>query len=400
MRKDKLTIHVVANAALGPSLSGGDRIFIECVRRWAKWGHKVSVYLWEEGLEMCRRNKLKRINFVVWPLGGLSKLGFAVGYLARTIGGCFKVLRMDAKKNRRKIIVYSASDFWPDALPAFLMSRKLKAKWVAAFYLFAPNPFKGFTGEYQLPSVRGLFYFLSQKPIYWLTKKFADLIFVTYDLDRLPFEKDGVPKEKIKVMYGGVDLQVANSVRKESGIHYEGCFVGRFHPQKGLKELIETWFLVCRTKKAAKLALIGTGEKEWEDWLSQEVSKRDLKNNVDFLGFLDGEKKFKILKSARVYLCTNLYDSGGMATIEAMACGLPVVSFDIPAIRSLIPKGTLRVSFRDTQAFSKTVLNLLENNELSAKISQEALEFAQDWDWDKRAKRALDFLEELPITEK
>lgn len=393
MKKSNLTINIIANAALGPSLSGGDRIFIESARRWAKWGHKVNIYVWEEGLRMCQRNKLTGVNYILWPIGRLKKLGFTATYLLRTIKGCFEVYKMKLQKG--KVVIYSASDFWPDSLPGFLMSQRLKAPWAAAFYLFAPNPFKGFTGDYQLPSLRSLFYFLGQRPIYWFIKKFADLIFVTYDLDRVPFEKDGIPKEKIKVMYGGVNLQEVKNSSPKKKSYYTACFVGRFHPQKGLKELVEAWDLVCQSRKGAKLALVGTGEEKWGKWLREEVQKRGLKDNVDFLGFLDGKEKFKVLKSARVYLCTNLYDSGGMATIEAMATGLPVVSFDIPAIRSLIPSGTLRVPFRDSRAFAKAVLKILEDKELSDKISWEALDLAKEWDWDKRAKRSLGFLEEL-----
>jgi glycosyltransferase involved in cell wall biosynthesis len=280
------------------------------------------------------------------------------------------------------------------------MSRKLKAPWVAAFYLFAPNPFRGFTKEFQIPSLKNIFYFLSQKFIYWLIKKFADLVFVTYDLDRIPFIKQGIPQEKVKAIYGGVDIETIGKVKPSAKNRYTACFVGRFHPQKGLKELVSIWKLVCQQKKTAQLALIGTGEKETVAWLKQQFKKKNLSKNVSFFGFLDGIEKYKILKSSKVYLCSNLYDSGGMATIEAMACGLPVVSFDIPQIRSLIPKGTLRVPFRDTEVFAREILRVLEDNKLSAKISKEGLSLAKDWDWGKRAERILNFCKAITKEEK
>lgn len=391
----RLTINIIANAALGHSLSGGDRIFIESARRWTRWGHTVNVYVWEEGREMCQRNKLEGVNFVLWPLGNFKRFGFSIGYLFRTIKGCLEVLKMTSLGEREKVVIYSASDFWPDSLPAFLMSERFKAPWVAGFFLFAPNPFRGFTGDFQFPSLRSAFYFFGQKPIYRLIKRAADLIFVTYDLDRIPFERDGVSPERIKAVYGGVDLREVEESSANKGGHYTGCFVGRFHPQKGLEELVEIWALVCRSRRKARLALIGTGEKKWEKWLRQEVKRKNLEGNVDFLGFLDGREKFKVLKSAKVYLCTSLYDSGGMATIEAMAAGLPVVSFDIPAIRSLIPRGTLRVPFRDSQSFAKAVLRILADENLSARISCDASSLAKEWDWNKRARRSLRFFEEL-----
>ena len=73
--KDKVAFHVIANAALGSSLSGGDRIFIECARGWAEAGHKVHVYVWEEGYEMCKRNKLDNIKYIIWSASRFKGFG-------------------------------------------------------------------------------------------------------------------------------------------------------------------------------------------------------------------------------------------------------------------------------------------------------------------------------------
>jgi hypothetical protein len=53
----KNRLHLIALASLGQGLSGGDRIYIELSRRWSKVV-PVTVYVWEEGRQMCRREKL------------------------------------------------------------------------------------------------------------------------------------------------------------------------------------------------------------------------------------------------------------------------------------------------------------------------------------------------------
>jgi len=40
---------------LTPFLSGGDRIFIECAKRWAGFGYEVYVHTWEGGYALCKR---------------------------------------------------------------------------------------------------------------------------------------------------------------------------------------------------------------------------------------------------------------------------------------------------------------------------------------------------------
>jgi glycosyltransferase involved in cell wall biosynthesis len=73
---------------------------------------------------------------------------------------------------------------------------------------------------------------------------------------------------------------------------------------------------------------------------------------------------------------------------------LPVVSFDFPATRSLLPRGTVRVPFRDGKAFGQAVLKLLDDPHLYAQTKADALGLAAQWDWDARAKRTLEFFEE------
>lgn len=392
-----LSINIIANGIWGPEgLSGGDRIFIESARRWAKLGYKVNIFGWEDTLEMCKRNNLKGVKYILWPAKRYQKLGFLPLYFIRTIKGCLEA--MHPPRLSEKVVVYSASDFWPDSLPGLVMSMRLKdAKWIGSFYLFAPNPLKGFSGQTKLrvPTIKSIFYYFSQKPIIWLLERFADLIFVTYDLDKERFIKMNIQPKRIKVIYGGVDLTIPQTVQTPKRKTYDGVFVGRFHPQKGLFELIETWYHVCKVKDNARLAIIGLGEPEQEKKLREMIKKYKLNSKIDLLGALDGREKYKILKSSMVYLCTNLYDSGGMATIEAMAAGLPVVSFDIAAIRSLIPKGTLSVSFKNTKKFAKATLRLLEDRKLYERISKEAVSLASEWDWDSRAKRILGFMKEL-----
>ncbi len=72
-------------------------------------------------------------------------------------------------------------------------------------------------------------------------------------------------------------------------------------------------------------------------------------------------EKYKILKSSKIFLHTSIYDNSGMTAAEAMACGLPAVRFDIPALRIAYPKGMLVVPLKDSPKFAKAVLQLLED---------------------------------------
>lgn len=88
-----------------------------------------------------------------------------------------------------------------------------------------------------------------------------------------------------------------------------------------------------------------------------------------------------------------IYDSGGMAACEAMACGLPGVSFDLPALKTYYPKGMIKTPCYDLKAFAENILKLLADEKLYKRTAKDALEWAKEWDWDKKAEDLLSLLE-------
>lgn len=396
----KLNIHIIANAALGPYLSGGDRIFIECARRWASWGNKITIYVWEEGREMCRRNGLEGVDYIIWPAERYKRFGFGFNYLMRVLVGVSRVLKMKGALAKGKTIVYSSSDFWPDSFPAFLLHKKLKgSKWVAGFYLFAPNPFKGFRGMYKkgikIPSLKEFLYYIHQWPVYHLIKNKANMVFVTCDEDKERFVAVGRNPLNVVAVKGGVFAKDARGrlVEPDSPKAYDACFVGRFHPQKGIIELIKIWRYVCNSRPAARLAVIGAGSPAYHEEVLKEINAQGLKKSIDLLGFIDGEDKYRVFTKSMVIVHPAVYDSGGMAACEGMAWGLPAVGFDLPALRTYYPKGMLKSPLNNLEAFAGHILSLLNDPELYLKTRQDALTLAMEWDWDQRAKDILNVVE-------
>lgn len=392
-----MQINVVsyAYAGTGTEASGGDKIFVEFAKRWARKS-EVHIYTLEEGYKLCRKNGVEGVTYKVVRLDQKEFL-FPILYTVKTIRGCIEALRV--RSDSDNLAIYSSSDFWPDAIPAFIMKKMLKnAKWVAGFYLFAPRPLRnqnetGYRGGYAKLSLTNLIYYFSQQLIYRIMKRNADFIVVANELDKRIFVKDGFPSDRIEPIYGGVDIGAIRRTPTPSDTKYDGCFVGRLHPQKGPLELIRIWKLVCTAKPDATLALVGEGPLENE--IRDEIGKSELSDNIFMLGWVEGQKKYKVLKSSKVFLHTPVLDTGGMAAAEGMACGLPVVAFDLPGYLFSYPRGMIKVQNGDIKAFANAVIELLRDQKLYDKISKEALSFSLEWDWDSRALHVLNEIELL-----
>lgn len=391
-----LRINIIANTIIEPGMSGGNRIFIECAKRWTKQGIKIKVFTSDAGKDLCRLNGLEKVDFKVWNLPykkeRFSKFEAFFLYILGVIVGSFNAFK--TKFEDEKKIIYSSSDFWPDSMPGLIMKlRHPSSVWVAGFYLFVPNPFTKESPYKGKRLIIGLFYYLSQKPIYWLVKRYADMVFVTSEPDIKNFISKRLPSSRVIAIRGGVDIKIPALVPEPKEKEYDAVFIGRFHPQKGVLKLIDIWKLVCKKKRKAKLAMIGIGELEKD--IQEKIERDGLENNIELLGFKDGTEKIKIFKSSKIVLHPAIYDSGGMAACEAMACGLPGVSFDLEALKTYYPKGMIKTPCYDFKAFAQNIIELLEDEELYIKMREDSITWAKEWDWDKRAEDILKIMRRL-----
>lgn len=391
-----INFHFFALGAYGEGISGGDRIFMELSRRWGKRKDCfVTIYVWSEGYKMCKRQDLsaKNLRFKVSLMKPWKNLGFFVNYIARIFEGVRLGLTIKLE-NGENTIIYSASEFWMDSLPCVILKfRFRKTKWVAAWFQTAPSPLKGFSeGKRQNRYYfSALLYWLAQLPVKPFISKYADFVLVNNESERKQFpdlSKDG----GIIVTLGAVDLKKINSYIKKHGKtekKYDAVFQGRFHPQKGVIELVRIWKKVVDKIPSAKLAMIGDGP--LMDNVKSEIKNLNLEENVDVLGYLfDGEKKYKVFSQSKVVLHPAFYDSGGMASAEAMAFGLPAVGFNLKSYESYYPKGMVKVKIGNLGAFSGEVIRLLRDLKLRIKMADEAVVMIRErWSWDTRAQEIL-----------
>lgn len=393
--KNSKNIIIIALASHGEGISGGDRIYIEFARQWAETT-QVTIITWQEGFNMCQRSELKEntnLNFEVIDLNFFDNKGFFVSYMARIFYG-IKWAAANANSLKKQTIIYSASDFWMDSIPALILKIKNRAVvWAASWYQTAPNPLKGFNSENRQSGYRvsAFLYWLVQLPVKPLIKKFADFVLVNNDLeqDQFPELKN---KNRTVVVYGGVDINKIKTYLKKYksvGRKYDAVFQGRFHPQKGVVELVQIWKLVTERIPQANLVMIGDGP--LKNLVEEKIKELNLTKNIFLQGYLlDGQKKYQIFSRSKLVLHPSFYDSGGMASAEAMAFGIPCIGFDLAAYKSYYPKGMLKVKIGDLEAFSGQIVKLIQNPKMCKEIGKQAQSDVNlNWSWSKRANDVL-----------
>lgn len=392
------TFHIFANAALGEGLSGSDRIFIEFSKRLSK-KFNIFIYVWSEGYRMCLRQNLKEsksVKFAIMNVYFWPKMGFLICYLYRIFASCMEAIKLNISESE-SVILYSASEFWMDSLPAFILKMRYpKVRWIAAWFQTAPNPVKGFSEGKRKSSYKlsALYYWLMQLPIRPLIKKYADFVLVNNELEKKQFSaKD--KQNKVLVILGAVNMEAINSYIENSNkqlIIYDGVFQGRFHPQKGVLELIDIWKFVFKKLPKAQLAMIGDGP--LMNKVKLKIKDEKLENNIKLFGYVfDGPTKYRIFSQSKIVLHPAFYDSGGMASAEAMAFGLPCIGFDLESYHSYYPKEMIKIKIGDLESFADMVVTLIKDQNRREKLGKEAKQvIIKNWSWDQRVDQLLGIL--------
>lgn len=163
--------------------------------------------------------------------------------------------------------------------------------------------------------------------------------------------------------------------------HFVTC--ARFDYCKGLDLLIEAFAVFSKSDSEWDLLIAGDGNLQRK--LRKRVVERGLEKRIIFLGHVKDVRS--LLTDASVYLMTSRYEGFPMSITEAFETGLPVLSFDIPAMLPFKESGAAEtVECYDVQRFAEAMLDITGSYEKRLNLSKNALAFARELSPEKIAE--------------
>ncbi|MEJ2347977.1 MAG: glycosyltransferase family 4 protein [Patescibacteria group bacterium] len=200
----------------------------------------------------------------------------------------------------------------------------------------------------------------------------------------------GFPEHKISVIYHGVDEAFIKYVprrrsflRRKYGVSdsFVVINVGQMIPRKNQLELVK----LLSGMSNVVLIIVGDGpEKTRVKMLAEEMSVRLL----HFECITDAQL-IDLYNISDVYVHTSFLEGFGLTITEALACGLPVIAYNVADFKNLINNSGFVLPKGDTIGMKKTIQNIKDNSELRESLSESVNRASKKFTWTKAAHEHL-----------
>lgn len=161
-------------------------------------------------------------------------------------------------------------------------------------------------------------------------------------------------------------------------------FMSRLDRKKGIDLLVRCFANVHRQAPDAVLVIAGDGRDEFKEQLKAETKRLGIADHVLWTGFLTGDDKRAAFADAAVFVLPSYSENFGIAVVEAMAAGLPVVVSDEVGIHGDIADAAAGLVVRcEVNALTQAILQLLNDAALRLSLGRNgkhlaATKYSQD----------------------
>lgn len=189
----------------------------------------------------------------------------------------------------------------------------------------------------------------------------------------------GLDPDAIRVIHNGVDIEFFKPDEHQHREPDQILAVGRLVPKKGFGNLLDACRLLKNRKISFHCLIAGDGQEA--EQLRRKQHELDLTDEVEFVGAKRQDEIVELMHKSTILCLPCTIDADGnrdalpTVILEAMACGLPVVSTNLSGIPEMIDSGVdgLLVEPDDPVSLSEQIIQLLSSEKLRTKLADGGL---------------------------
>ena len=160
----------------------------------------------------------------------------------------------------------------------------------------------------------------------------------------------------------------------------------------GIDTLIDAFALLRARRPELSISLRIVGEGKEREQLERQAADLGLSKEISFMGRIANDKLPEVINQFDIFVALSRIESFGVAVVEAMATGCPVIVSDAPGFTEIVEHGQsgLIVKRDDPQQASEAMENLVDHEELRLSLAKNGRERVRAlYDWGKNVEEMI-----------
>lgn len=216
--------------------------------------------------------------------------------------------------------------------------------------------------------------------------------------ERVAVVRNGYDRERYKLIE---DRGVVEQVLQKYNLRQPYIlYLGRLELKKNTPGLVQAFGILQHSSRfmphnpELKLLLIGQPGFGFEK-VTEAIVESNLHNEIIMLGWVDEADLPYLMAGAKLFVFPSFYEGFGIPVLEAMACGVPVVASDIPALREVAGEAAYFIDSYSPENIAEGISLVLGDEHLQEDLKIHGLARAEDFSWEKCAKETWEVLESI-----
>ncbi|MBX2992931.1 MAG: glycosyltransferase family 4 protein [Bacteroidetes bacterium] len=178
-------------------------------------------------------------------------------------------------------------------------------------------------------------------------------------------------------------------VREKYHLHKKFILtVGTLEPRKNIPTLLKAFAFIA--KQDVNVELVLAGKKGWlYDSIFAEIRSLGIESRVKFPGFVPLTDMPALYAMAEVFVYPSLYEGFGIPPLEAMSCGVPVITSNVSSLPEVTGDAAILVNPHDVRELAEQIGSLLNDDQLRKRYALAGRERAQRFSWKEFSRQIL-----------
>lgn len=212
-----------------------------------------------------------------------------------------------------------------------------------------------------------------------------------------------VPGEKVFAVLLGVDPSFRpmkdHGLMRRIGEHYHLpdkfiLYLGMVEPRKNLPLLVGAYKELVDRGTDHDLVVAGRFGWMYED-IFRQVESFGLKHRVHFTGYISQHDLPVVYNLASLFVYPTLYEGFGLPPLEAMACGVPVITTNVSSLPEIVGDAGVLIPVNDHEALVTAMVQILKDQSLRAELASKGPLRAAQFTWERTARQTLEVYQKI-----